>query len=144
MNDMFDLTRFVTAQRPVFSRVMQELKAGRKTSHWMWFVFPQLRGLGHSEMAERFALSGTAEAQAYLQHSVLGPRLEECVNTLLSHSGLSALQILGSPDDMKLRSCLTLFLAAHPRSGVYQQALDQFYSGAADGRTLALLQGGSA
>jgi uncharacterized protein (DUF1810 family) len=138
---MFDLGRFVEAQTPVFSRVLDELSAGRKASHWMWFVFAQLRGLGHSEMAKRFAISGLAEARAYLEHDVLGPRLEECVKILLSHSEKSATQILGSPDDMKLRSCLTLFLAAHPKSPLYQQALDQFYSGAVDGRTVALLQG---
>ena len=141
MNDIFDLGRFVEAQTPVFGRVLDELRAGRKASHWMWFVFAQLRGLGHSEMAKRFAISGLAEAQAYLQHDVLGPRLEECVKILLSHHEKSAVQILGSPDDMKLRSCLTLFLAVSPKSTVYQQALDQFYSGEADGRTVALLQG---
>lgn len=141
MNDMFDLGRFVEAQTPVFSRVLDELSAGRKASHWMWFVFAQLRGLGHSEMAKRFAISGLAEARAYLQHDVLGPRLEECVKILLSHHDKSATQIFGSPDDMKLRSCLTLFLAVSPTSTLYQQALDQFYSGEADGRTVALLQG---
>lgn len=140
MKDAFDLGRFVEAQAPVFSRVMDELRVGRKASHWMWFVFPQLHGLGQSEMARRFAISGVAEAQAYLQHNVLGPRLESCVKTLLDHSGMSAAHILGSPDDMKLRSCLTLFMAVRPESSVYQKALDQFYSGEADGKTIALLE----
>ena len=141
MNDPFNLSRFVGAQRPVFSQVMDELRAGRKTRHWMWFIFPQLRGLGHSATAQHFALSGGDEARAYLQHDLLGPRLEECVGTLLSHHGMSARQILGSPDDIKLRSCLTLFVAVRAQSTVYQQALDHYYSGQPDDKTLRLLDG---
>ena len=141
VNDIFDLGRFVEAQTPIFSQVLDELRVGRKASHWMWFVFPQLHGLGHSEMAKRFAISGLAEAHAYLQHNLLGPRLEDCVKILITHHEMSVAQILGSPDDMKLRSCLTLFLAVGPKSTVYQQALDQFYSGEADCRTVALLKG---
>jgi len=141
MNDRFELSRFIDAQGPVYSRVLEELRAGRKTSHWMWFVFPQVHGLGQSDMAQRFALSGAAEARAYLDHPVLGPRLKECVKTLLMHDDKSALQILGSPDDIKLRSCLTLFIAIAPEAPVFQQALDRFYSGQADGRTLELLRG---
>ncbi|WP_347929860.1 DUF1810 domain-containing protein [Pseudomonas helvetica] len=139
MHDPFNLRRFVEAQRPVFSRVMDELRAGRKTSHWMWFIFPQLQGLGHSEMAERFAISGAAEARAYLLHDVLGPRLEESVSTLLQHSDKSALAILGHPDDLKLRSCLTLFASIKPEQPLFQQALDQFFAGEPDARTLSLL-----
>ncbi|AHL34639.1 calpastatin [Pseudomonas brassicacearum] len=139
MHDSFNLSRFVEAQRPLFDRVMDELRAGRKTSHWMWFIFPQLRGLGHSEMADRFAISTLDEAQAYLEHDLLGPRLEQCVRTVLEHRGMSAKQIFGSPDDLKFRSCLTLFMRAQTGSALYQQALDQFYSGEPDRRTLLLL-----
>ncbi|MFW9266056.1 DUF1810 domain-containing protein [Pseudomonas sp. D2-30] len=140
MHDPYNLARFVDAQHPVFSRVMDELRAGRKTSHWMWFIFPQLRGLGRSEMASRFAISGLAEARAYLQHDVLGPRLESSVEAVLQHSDVSAERIFGSPDDMKFRSCLTLFVSAQSGSPLYQQALDQFYSGEPDRKTLALLE----
>ncbi|WP_434700809.1 DUF1810 domain-containing protein [Pseudomonas sp. D1-36] len=140
MHDPYNLARFVDAQHPVFSRVMDELRAGRKTSHWMWFIFPQLRGLGRSEMASRFAISGLAEARAYLQHDVLGPRLGGSVEAVLQHSDVSAERIFGSPDDMKFRSCLTLFVSAQSGSPLYQQALDQFYSGEPDRKTLALLE----
>lgn len=139
MHDTFNLSRFVEAQGPVFSRVMSELREGRKTSHWMWFIFPQLQGLGRSEMASRFAISDIAEARAYLRHDLLGPRLEECVKTVLQHRDMSAGQIFGSPDDLKFRSCLTLFMNAGPGSLLYEQALEQFYSGEPDRRTLLLL-----
>jgi uncharacterized protein (DUF1810 family) len=140
MHDTFNLSRFVEAQQPIHDRVMDELRAGHKTSHWIWFIFPQLHGLGHSEMAKRFAISGAAEAREYLTHELLGPRLEECVSTLLAHHGKSALQILGSPDDLKLRSCLTLFASVSTGSSVYQRGLDQFFEGKPDGRTLLKLQ----
>ncbi|MBV4482273.1 DUF1810 domain-containing protein [Pseudomonas khavaziana] len=139
MQDTFNLSRFVEAQRPVFSRVMDELRAGRKTSHWMWFVFPQLQGLGRSDMAGRFAITGLAEARAYLEHELLGPRLEACVAAVLQHRGVSAEQIFGSPDDLKFRSCLTLFKSVPSDPAVYQQALEQFYSGEPDRKTLLLL-----
>lgn len=139
MNDPFNLARFVDAQRPVFGRVMNELRSGRKTSHWMWFVFPQLKGLGRSEMATHFGIADRAEARAYTEHPLLGSRLVECVQTLLQHADSSALQILGSPDDLKLRSCLTLFNEVQPQVDVYQRALDQFYGGKPDDRTLARL-----
>ncbi|WP_407315955.1 DUF1810 domain-containing protein [Pseudomonas sp. nanlin1] len=141
MNDPFNLSRFVDAQRPVFSRVMDELHAGRKTSHWMWFVFPQLKGLGMSETAMRFGITDSLEAQAYLEHPVLGPRLVECVQALLKHGDSSALQILGSPDDLKLRSCLTLFNDVQPLLPLFQRALDQFFGGRQDDRTIQLLRG---
>lgn len=140
MADTFNLARFVDAQRPVFSQVMAELHAGRKTTHWMWFVFPQLRGLGRSEMASYYGLSGPDEARAYLQHDVLGPRLESCVAALLEHRDCSALQILGSPDDMKLHSSLTLFIGVQPQSDLFQAALDLFFSGQPDNKTHRLLQ----
>jgi uncharacterized protein (DUF1810 family) len=139
MNDTFDLLRFIEAQQPVYDRALHELRAGRKATHWMWFVFPQLRGLGRSEMAERFGLSGAAEAQGYLQHPVLGPRLLESVTTLLQHRDKSALDILGHPDDLKLRSCLTLFAAIAPDEAVFQEALERFFGGEMDARTVLLL-----
>lgn len=135
----YELERFVDAQDRVYDQVMQELQAGRKRSHWMWYVFPQLDGLGHSIMAERYALSGIDEARAYLAHPLLGPRLEACVTALVQHSDKSAREILGSPDDLKLRSCLTLFSQAAPGNPLFQLGLLQFYSAEPDLRTLALL-----
>jgi uncharacterized protein (DUF1810 family) len=139
MHDPFNLLRFVEAQRPVFTQAMDELRAGHKTSHWMWFIFPQLHGLGRSATAERFAISGAAEARAYLLHDLLGPRLEESVSIILEHSDKSALQILGSPDDLKLHSCLTLFVSIAPDHPRFQLALDQFFAGEKDAKTLLLL-----
>ncbi|AHD13863.1 calpastatin [Pseudomonas sp. FGI182] len=141
MHADFDLQRFVEAQNPVYDQVMQELQAGRKRSHWMWYVFPQLGGLGHSAMAERYALAGIDEARAYLAHPLLGPRLEACVTALLQHSDKSAREMLGSPDHLKLRSCLTLFARAEPDNPLFQLALVQFYGGDQDALTLAMLQG---
>ncbi|WP_085592935.1 MULTISPECIES: DUF1810 domain-containing protein [unclassified Pseudomonas] len=141
MHADFDLQRFVEAQNPVYDQVMQELQAGRKRSHWMWYVFPQLDGLGHSAMAERYALAGIDEARAYLAHPLLGPRLEACVTALLQHSDKSAREMLGSPDHLKLRSCLTLFARAAPDNPLFQLALVQFYGGDQDALTLAMLQG---
>jgi len=135
----FDLERFVEAQNRVYDQVIQELQAGRKRSHWMWYMFPQLDGLGHSIMAERYALSGLDEARAYLGHPLLGPRLEACVTALVQHSDKSAREILGSPDDLKLRSCLTLFSQVAPDHPLFELALAQFYAGEPDLRTLALL-----
>jgi uncharacterized protein (DUF1810 family) len=135
----FDLERFVEAQNRVYDQVIQELQAGRKRSHWMWYMFPQLDGLGHSIMAERYALSGLDEARAYLGHPLLGPRLEACVTALVQHNDKSAREILGSPDDLKLRSCLTLFSQVAPDNPLFQLALAQFYAGEPDLRTLALL-----
>ena len=134
--DPFDLKRFVEAQDPVFDQVLRELRAGSKHSHWMWFVFPQMQGLGHSAMARRYAISGMAEARAYLRHEVLGPRLRESVEALLAHSDQSALQMLGHPDDLKLRSSLTLFAAIEPAGSVFHQALEQFFDGKPDEKTL--------
>jgi uncharacterized protein (DUF1810 family) len=139
MQDPFNLSRFLQAQQPVMNRVMDELKAGHKTSHWMWFVFPQLKGLGRSDMAQRFGLSGAAEARAYLAHQVLGARLQACVVEVLEHRHMSAAQIFGSPDDLKFRSCLTLFASVQTQSPVYRQALEQFYAGIADSKTVQLL-----
>lgn len=136
---MYNLQRFIDAQNPVFEQVMAELQAGRKTRHWIWFVFPQLKGLGRSSTAEHYGLSGAAEAQAYLEHNVLGPRLVQAVEAMLQHKNKSALQILGTPDDLKFCSCLTLFAQVAPQQALFRQALAHFCDGKQDTRTLELL-----
>ncbi len=140
MHDTYDLKRFVVAQDGIYDRALAELKAGRKQSHWMWFVFPQIAGLGHSDMARRYSISNTDEALAYLQHPLLGARLEECTQAMLQHTDVPARQMLGSPDDLKLRSSMTLFSAVAPERTIYQQVLAAFYNGVADPATLARLQ----
>ncbi|MFV9657497.1 DUF1810 domain-containing protein [Pseudomonas sp. NY15366] len=139
MNDPFDLARFVEAQRRDYQQALDELRAGAKRSHWIWYVFPQLRGLGRSEMAEHYAISGLDEARAYLAHPLLGPRLEDCARALLSHRGRSARQIMGSPDDLKLRSSMTLFHAAAPTQPLFAEVLQAFYDGEQDAATLQRL-----
>ena len=135
---LFNLDRFVAAQDPVYADVLNELRAGRKTSHWMWFVFPQLRDLGRSPMAERYGIASLAEARAYWEHPVLGPRLRECVDLLLRIEGRTAHQIFGSPDDLKLRSSLTLFERAVPEEPVFGRALERYFAGERDPLTLAM------
>jgi uncharacterized protein (DUF1810 family) len=120
--------------------VLRELRAGRKTSHWMWFVFPQVAGLGTSTMAQRYAIASLEEARAYLAHPVLGARLRECCGLLLRAPTDDAHAIFGSPDEMKLRSCLTLFAAADPADAAFEACLRRFYDGERDPRTLALLR----
>lgn len=139
-DDPFDLQRFVAAQADAYDRVRSELQDGRKASHWMWFVFPQLRGLGHSAMATRYGIASLDEARAYLRHPVLGPRLRECTRLLLRVEGRSIPQILGSPDDLKFRSCMTLFQRAEPGEALFADALRKYFDGAPDARTLELLQ----
>jgi len=139
MNAHHDLQRFLTAQEPVFENALAELEDGRKRSHWMWFVFPQLKGLGHSEMAQRFGIGGLDEAVAYLAHPTLGPRLERCCRALLKWRHRSALDILGSPDDMKLRSSMTLFAAVAPDNPLFQEVLDGFFQGKPDSTTLSMI-----
>ncbi len=134
-----DLRRFVDAQDPVFDAVCAELRAGRKTSHWMWFVFPQLRGLGHSETARRYGIASRAEALAYAQHPVLGPRLRQCTGLVLATAGRSLHDIFGSPDDLKFRSSMTLFAEVLPQEPMFRLALDRFCGGRPDPRTLELL-----
>ncbi|GAB3763101.1 DUF1810 domain-containing protein [Ramlibacter monticola] len=138
MDDPHDLERFVAAQAPVIDAVRDELRAGRKRSHWMWFVFPQLKGLGASSMAQRYGIASLDEARAYLAHAVLGPRLRECCALMLAVPAKDAHEILGSPDDLKFRSCLTLFSLAAPQEAVFRQALQRFYEGEPDPRTVAL------
>ena len=136
---MDSLQRFVDAQAPVFADVCDELRAGRKQSHWMWFIFPQLHGLGHSAMAQRYGIASRAEALAYLEHPVLGARLKSCMTLLLSHADLDAEDILGGIDAMKLHSCATLFATVAPQAPVFNQVLQRFFHGVRDARTLALL-----
>ena len=138
MGDPFDLQRFLAAQDPVIEAVRDELRAGRKRSHWMWFVFPQLAGLGFSSTARFYGIASLEEARAYLAHPVLGPRLRECCALMLAVPGKSAHEILGSPDDLKFRSCLTLFSLAAPQESVFRDALQRFYGGEADPKTVAL------
>jgi uncharacterized protein (DUF1810 family) len=139
MDDPHDLQRFVEAQRPVYDDVLAELAAGAKTSHWMWFVFPQLRALGRSATARHYGLAGLDEAEAYWRHPLLGPRLRECTARVIAVPGRSALQIFGPIDAMKLRSSMTLFERAAPQEPVFRAALDRFFEGRADERTLELL-----
>jgi uncharacterized protein (DUF1810 family) len=136
MNDPYDLQRFVNAQDVNFESARDELRRGRKTSHWMWYVFPQIEGLGHSPTSEKFAIKSKAEALAYLAHPVLGPRLIDCTRIVNSLEGLSAHQILRSPDDMKFRSSMTLFHEVSPRTGVFKEALGKYFGGNVDPRTL--------
>jgi uncharacterized protein (DUF1810 family) len=135
----FDLDRFVRAQASVYPVALAELRAGRKQSHWMWFVFPQLAGLGRSEMSVRYAIGSLDEARAYLDHPVLGPRLRECASALLATEGRTAEQVLGAVDAMKLCSSMTLFSRAAPQEHVFGRVLDRFCSGRADAATDALL-----
>lgn len=138
-----DLIHFVNAQAQVYGRVVAELTAGQKRTHWMWFIFPQLAGLGHSAMAQRYAIQDINQARRYLADPILGSRLRDDVRLMVRHKGKSALEILGSPDDVKFRSCLTLFCeAASDKSDrlVFAEALNQFYNGEPDPRTLEILR----
>jgi uncharacterized protein (DUF1810 family) len=139
MDDPFDLARFVDAQDCVYAHVLNELKAGRKRSHWMWFIFPQIAGLGASPMARKFAISGRKEAEAYLAHPVLGPRLRECTKLLIATPETSIESILGYPDDLKFRSSMTLFAKTAADNADFMAALDKFYGGAFDPATLERL-----
>ncbi len=139
--DPFDLRRFVVAQKEagVYDDALEELRRGRKTSHWMWFVFPQIAGLGRSSTARRFAISSRTEAAAYLRHPVLGPRLVECAEIVAATTGRTAEQIFGGIDAMKLHSSMTLFLRAAPEEPVFRAVLDRFFDGMPDRETDALL-----
>jgi uncharacterized protein (DUF1810 family) len=140
VNDPYDLKRFVTAQETAFDTAVAELRAGRKRSHWMWFIFPQLRGLGRSPTAEFYGIGSLKEARAYLAHPLLGPRLERATRAVPLESGRSLHDIFGGPDDMKFRSSMTLFaLASDAPDSVFRRALDLGCAGAMDEATLALL-----
>jgi uncharacterized protein (DUF1810 family) len=139
MDDPFDLQRFVDAQAPVIEQVRAELAAGRKASHWMWFVFPQIRGLGRSPTAQRYAIGSLAEARAYLAHPVLGPRLRDCAALANAVPDATARQVFGDPDDLKFHSSMTLFARAAPDETVFRAALDRYFDGEADRATLQRL-----
>ena len=127
MEGQFD--HFVLAQEPIYDRVLAELQAGRKASHWMWFIFPQIAGLGRSPMAQRFALASIQQATEYLHHPILGPRLIECARLMLGHTDKTATQILGTPDNLKLQSSMTLFALCNHENEVFSEVLDAFYGG---------------
>jgi len=138
-DDEFGLHRFVTAQDAVYPAVLDELRAGRKRTHWMWFIFPQIAGLGTSEMAVRFAISSLEEAEAYMKHPVLGKRLAECAALVFEVSGKTAHEIFGSPDDLKFRSCMTLFSRVATKNALFEENLQKYFNGEPDRRTLELL-----
>ena len=137
--DPYDLARFVQAQERDYEQALSEIRSGRKRSHWMWYIFPQFEGLGRTSTSMRYAITSAAEAEAYLRHPVLGPRLLEMATAALSIEERSAFEIFGSPDDMKLRSCATLFASVSPAGSVFEQLLDRYFGGEPDQRTLALL-----
>jgi uncharacterized protein (DUF1810 family) len=138
-NDQHDLARFVAAQAGDYDQALAEIRRGRKTSHWMWYVFPQIEGLGFSSMSRRYSIKSVAEARAYLDHPLLGPRLVECSEAAMGVEGRSASEIFGSPDDMKLKSCATLFASVTPPDSVFARLLDKYFKGERDGKTLQLL-----
>ena len=133
-----DLSRFVKAQEHDYAQALREIRAGRKRSHWMWYIFPQIQGLGFSSTAQYYAIRDLDEAKAYLAHPVLGPRLKEISEALLELDGLSAHEIFGYPDDLKLRSCMTLFRMADLNCAVFEQVLEKYYDGEPDRRTVEL------
>ena len=133
------LNQFELAQDIIYPLVIKELAAGKKRTHWMWFIFPQIAGLGHSEMAQRFAIESLNQAREYLQHKILGARLTECAELLLAHPDKSALEIFGKPDNLKLHSSLTLFALAAEQNSVFAQLLQQFFFGESDQATLDIL-----
>lgn len=138
-NDPFELDRFVRAQAHIFEIALAEIADGRKCSHWMWYIFPQFAGLGFSAMSQRYSIKSATEAQAYLKHPILGPRLMQCCEALLAINGRSAHEIFDSPDEMKLQSCVTLFASVTPVDSVFARVLEQYFSGQRDQKTLDLL-----
>jgi uncharacterized protein (DUF1810 family) len=141
--DPHDLSRFVRAQASDYERALAEIRGGRKRSHWMWYVFPQLDGLGSSPTARRYAIKSAAEAEAYLKHPVLGPRLLECAEAALGVEGRSANEVFGWPDELKLRSCATLFARVSPPGSAFERLLAKYFDGRPDDQTLTLLGQGS-
>ena len=139
MNDPYNLQRFVDAQKPVFEQVCSELREGCKKSHWMWFIFPQIKGLGHSETARTFAISSREEAQAYLNHPILGPRLRECSRLVTLVEGRSARRIFGSIDALKFRSSVTMFASVASDNGAFTEALQKYFGGDVDSLTVEKL-----
>ena len=139
VNDSYDLQRFVNAQNPVYEQVCAELRNGQKEGHWIWFIFPQLRGLGHSQMATAFGISSRQEAEAYLEHPVLGRRLRECTRLVNRVEGRPINQILPYPDDLKFKSSMSLFASVTPDNQVFTDALQKYFGGEFDGNTLGRL-----
>ncbi len=139
-DDPFDLKRFISAQEGVYERVLSELKMGRKRTHWMWYIFPQIDGLGSSPTAKRYAIKSMEEARTYLDHPVLGARLLECTETVLAIKEGSADEIFGHPDNMKLKSCMTLFAAVSAPGSVFKHVLDKYFDGQLDESTLRILE----
>lgn len=139
LEDPHTLERFVAAQEPVYPQALTEIRSGRKRTHWMWFIFPQLSGLGSSPTSQFYAITSSAEAAAFLAHDTLGRRLRECSEALLGLHGASAYEIFGSPDDQKLRSSMTLFASVSPPGSVFEQVLDRYFDGVSDVRTLQKL-----
>ncbi len=137
--DPYGLSRFVQAQADDYEQALSEIRSGRKRSHWMWYIFPQYDGLGSSAISKRYAMRSLAEAAAYLRHPVLGPRLLECAEAALAVEGQSAFEVFGSPDDLKLRSCATLFAHVSPSGSVFERLLDKYFRGQGDDRTIRLL-----
>ena len=138
-HDPYDLNRFVEAQEATYRHALAELRAGKKRTHWSWYIFPQIKGLGSSPMSTRYAIRSLAEARAYLEHPILGPRLRECVGVMNAHTRLSASEILGDIDAQKFRSCLTLFAQANDQASMFGEALKKYCSGDPDAATLAIL-----
>ena len=139
MSDVYDLNRFVRAQEDDYERALAEITSGQKRTHWMWYIFPQLDGLAFSPTSKRYSIKSVEEARAYLDHPILGPRLLDCAEAVLAVEGRSATEIFGSPDDLKLRSCATLFACVAPPGSVFDRLLGKYYQGARDGKTLELL-----
>lgn len=139
MDDPWNLARFVEAQEGVYKSVLEELRRGLKRNHWMWYIFPQLAGLGSSATSRTYSIAGLDEARAYIHHALLGPRLVECTQLVLELKGRPAKAVFGSPDDMKFRSCMTLFALADPDTACFQDAVNRYYSGQVDDRTIAIL-----
>jgi uncharacterized protein (DUF1810 family) len=141
LSDPFDLARFVKAQEVSYDRALSEIRRGAKRSHWMWFIFPQIDGLGSSPTAKHYAIKSPEDARQYLAHPVLGPRLLECADAVLSVEGRSASEIFGSPDDLKLRSCMTLFESVAGPGSAFGRVIDRYYQGQRDSKTHELLAG---
>jgi uncharacterized protein (DUF1810 family) len=139
MSDAYNLHRFLDAQAPTYDSVLAELRAGRKSSHWIWFIFPQIMGLGHSAMAQQFAIASLDEAKTYLQHPTLGSRLRTCTELVLDVNGRSAEEIFSYPDNLKFRSCMTLFMAATPDNTLFKDALLTYFEDKPDQMTLDIL-----
>ena len=140
MKDEYNLQRFIEAQDQVYAGVLEELRVGEKRGHWMWYIFPQIKGLGHSVIAQQFAITSPEEAKAYLEHPVLGRRLRECTGLVINVEGRSAEQIFYYPDNLKFRSCMTLFMETTTGNNVFQDALHKYFEGKPDELTLDILR----